>query len=43
MLLSHLERVLCDAVCDAGVDLNLAVAHDHFAPLLAFVGGLGDE
>lgn len=41
MLLNHLERVLCDAVCDMGVDLNLAVAHDHYAPLLAFVGGLG--
>lgn len=41
VLLASLQRVLCDAVCDVGVDVNLAAAHDHWAPLLAFVGGLG--
>lgn len=36
-----LERCLVDAVCDVGVDINRAVTHDHLAPMLAFVCGLG--
>jgi transcription elongation factor SPT6 len=36
-----LESCLVDAVCSVGVDINKAVSHDHYAPLLAFVGGLG--
>lgn len=30
-----------DMVCHVGVDVNLAVAYPHYAPMLAFVGGLG--
>ena len=37
-LLRALESCLVDAVCEVGVDLNMAVAHDHLAPPLAFVG-----
>lgn len=40
-LLNALECVLVDAVCEAGVDLNAAVQHDHLAGCLAFVGGFG--
>ena len=40
-LLTALESALVDAVCEAGVDLNAAVQHDHLAGSLAFVGGLG--
>lgn len=40
-LLTALESVLVDAVCEAGVDLNAAVQHDHLAGSLVFVGGLG--
>jgi transcription elongation factor SPT6 len=39
--LSSLECVIVDAVCEAGVDLNASVQHDHLAGMLAFVGGLG--
>lgn len=40
-LLKALERCLVDAVCDVGVDINMAVSYDHYATMLAFVGGLG--
>ena len=40
-LLRALERCLVNAVCDVGVDINMAVAHDHLAGPLAFVAGLG--
>lgn len=40
-LLKTLEQVLVDHVCEIGVDLNNSVAHDHLAPMLAFVAGLG--
>jgi transcription elongation factor SPT6 len=40
-LLTVLEDVLVYAVCEAGVDLNAAVQHDHLAGPLAFVAGLG--
>jgi transcriptional accessory protein Tex/SPT6 len=40
-LLRALEQCLVDAVCEAGVDMHLAVNHDHLSPLLAFVAGLG--
>jgi len=40
-LLRSLEQVLVDSVSDAGVDLNLAISHDHLAPMLGFVCGLG--
>ncbi len=33
--------MLVDAVCDAGVDINLAVEYRHFSSKLAFVSGLG--
>ncbi len=39
--LKVLERTLVDAVCDAGVDINMCLDHAHVAPMLAFVGGLG--
>jgi transcription elongation factor SPT6 len=39
--MSTLQRCLVDAVCTVGVDINKAVSHDHYAPMLAFVGGLG--
>jgi hypothetical protein len=41
MLLTALQRTLMDAVCDVGVDLNMAMAYDHLTPTLAFVCGLG--
>ena len=40
-LLRALERCLVNAVCDVGVDINMAVSHDHLAGPLAFVAGLG--
>lgn len=40
-LVRALERKLVDAVCEAGVDVNRAIMHDHLGALLAFVGGLG--
>ena len=40
-LLNALERVLVDAVCDIGVDVNLAASNDHLCGMLAFVAGLG--
>ena len=40
-LLRALEHCLVDAVCEVGVDLHLAVNHDHLSPMLAFVAGLG--
>mmetsp|Transcript_22708 Transcript_22708/g.37888 ORF Transcript_22708/g.37888 Transcript_22708/m.37888 type:complete len:2014 (+) Transcript_22708:62-6103(+) len=40
-LLNALETRLVDAVCEVGVDINQVCTHDHLAPLLAFVGGLG--
>ena len=40
-LLRALEHCLVDAVCEAGVDMHLAVNHDHLSPMLAFVAGLG--
>jgi transcription elongation factor SPT6 len=36
-LLEKLQYCLVDAVCDVGVDINLAVSHDHLASLLIFV------
>eukprot|EP01038_Epipyxis_sp_PR26KG_P004105 gene4105-5855_t len=39
--LRALEHKLIDAVCEVGVDINKAVAHDHFSSMLAFVSGLG--
>ena len=41
MLLRRFEERLIDAVNDAGVNLNAAVSHEHIAPALAFVSGLG--
>ena len=40
-LLRALEHCLVDAVCEAGVDMLMAVNHDHLSPLLIFVAGLG--
>jgi transcriptional accessory protein Tex/SPT6 len=40
-LMRSLENVLCNAVCDHGVDINEAVAHEHRSARLAFVAGLG--
>jgi transcriptional accessory protein Tex/SPT6 len=40
-LLSSLERVLVNAVCDVGVDINGVLQYDHLSSMLAFVGGLG--
>jgi transcription elongation factor SPT6 len=40
-LLNALEQVLVDAVCDVGVDVNLAASNDHLYSMLAFVSGLG--
>ena len=40
-LLRTLEQVLVDVVCDTGVNWNEIIAHDHIAPMLAFVSGLG--
>jgi transcriptional accessory protein Tex/SPT6 len=40
-LIRALENCLVDAVCEVGVDINMAAAHDHLAAPLAFVGGLG--
>lgn len=40
-MLRALENCLVDAVCDVGVDINMAVSHDHMAGPLAFVAGLG--
>lgn len=40
-VLRVLEQCLVDAVCEVGVDINRAVRFDHYAPILAFVGGLG--
>lgn len=37
-LIRALENCLVDAVCEAGVDINMAAAHDHLASPLAFVG-----
>lgn len=37
-LLRALESCLVDIVCEVGVDINMAVAHDHLAGPLAFVG-----
>ena len=40
-LLNALEQVLVDAVCDVGVDINLAASNDHLFAMLGFVAGLG--
>jgi transcription elongation factor SPT6 len=40
-LLRALERCLVNTVCDVGVDINMAVSHNHLAGPLAFVAGLG--
>lgn len=32
---------MMDAVCEAGVDINMAVEKDHARGLLQFVAGLG--
>lgn len=37
-MLRALESCLVDSVCDVGVDINMAVSHDHLAGPLAFVG-----
>lgn len=41
LLLREYERVLCRAVADVGVDVNLACKYDHLLGLLTFVPGLG--
>ena len=40
-LLNKLQQRLVDAVCDVGVDINVAVSHEHLSSMLSFVGGLG--
>ena len=40
-IIRQLERCLVDAVCNVGVNINKAVSADHYAPMLAFVAGLG--
>ena len=40
-LLKQYERVLCEAVADVGVDVNLACSHDHLLGSLTFAAGLG--
>ncbi len=41
LLLREYERVICRAVAEVGVDINLACKYDHLHGLLAFVPGLG--
>lgn len=43
LLLREYERVLCRAVADVGVDLNMACQYDHLRGLLTFVPGLGSR
>jgi transcription elongation factor SPT6 len=40
-LLRQYERVLCEAVADVGVDVNMACTHDHLLGGLSFVAGMG--
>lgn len=40
-LLKGLEHCLVDIVNEVGVDINMAISHDHLAGQLAFVSGLG--
>ena len=40
-LIAALERVLVEATCAAGVELNHSSSNDHAAGLLSFVSGLG--
>lgn len=40
-LLTLLQQNLMDAVCEVGVDINLAISHAHLSPMLAFIAGLG--
>ena len=40
-LLTALERVLINNVCDVGVDVNQCITYDHLAGMLIFIGGLG--
>ncbi len=41
LLLREYERVLCQAVANVGVDINLACKYDHLHGYLSFVPGLG--
>ena len=41
LLLREYERIICRAVAEVGVDINLSCKYDHLHGLLAFVPGLG--
>lgn len=41
LLLREYERILCRAVAEVGVDINLACKYDHIHGLLSFIPGLG--
>ncbi len=41
LLLREYERVICRAVAEVGVDINLSCKYDHLHGLLSFVPGLG--
>ena len=41
LLLCEYKQVICRAVADVGVDINLSCKYDHIHGLLTFIPGLG--